>query len=423
MKDIINFLIEVSKLKEMPRTGWVLREVKNPETIADHTFRLAFISWFLAQKRNFNQKRAIKIAFSHDLCEVYAGDITPFLYYPDLPKDREKRRKILMKWTRLFREEKEKKGRIKLKKEREGLLKLLEFLPLNLRKDFYSSWVDYEKGISKEGKFVNQLNRIETLIQSIEYFGIDETKSGTDWWEWVEEIVEDPLLLEFLKIIQNKFYWKKFKSIKDEKELKTILDFLLEIGKLKRMPRLYWLLRGVKNPETVTGHIFTLSIMAWIFGREKPELNMEKLLKMALCHELSAVYTGDTTPYDRILPKSEKQRKEILKKMLRLSRKEKNWVFLADFEEEKRALERLTKKLNSVFKGEMIQLLREYRKKSSPEGYFLSQLNVLAVLFQGLLYREKEKSFSVDALWEWAFEVCEDPIILEFLDTLKEKFY
>jgi len=346
MKDIINFLIEVSKLKEMPRTGWVLREVKNPETIADHTFRLAFISWFLAQKRNFNQKRAIKIAFSHDLCEVYAGDITPFLYYPDLPKDREKRRKILMKWTRLFREEKEKKGRIKLKKEREGLLKLLEFLPLNLRKDFYSSWVDYEKGISKEGKFVNQLNRIETLIQSIEYFGIDETKSGTDWWEWVEEIVEDPLLLEFLKIIQNKFYWKKFKSIKDEKELKTILDFLLEIGKLKRMPRLYWLLRGVKNPETVTGHIFTLSIMAWIFGREKPELNMEKLLKMALCHELSAVYTGDTTPYDRILPKSEKQRKEILKKMLRLSRKEKNWVFLADFEEEKRALERLTKKLN-----------------------------------------------------------------------------
>lgn len=423
MKDIINFLIEVSKLKEMPRTGWVLREVKNPETIADHTFRLAFISWFLAKKRNFNQKRAIKIALSHDLCEVYAGDITPFLYYPDLPKDREKRRKILMKWTRLFREEKEKKGRIKLKKEREGLLKLLEFLPLNLRKDFYSSWVDYEKGISKEGKFVNQLNRIETLIQSIEYFGIDETKSGTDWWEWVEEIVEDPLLLEFLKIIQNKFYWKKFKSIKDEKELKTILDFLLEIGKLKRMPRLYWLLRGVKNPETVAGHIFTLSIMAWIFGRGKPGLNMEKLLKMALCHELSAVYTGDTTPYDRILPKSEKQRKEILKKMLRLSRKEKNWVFLADFAEEKRALERLTKKLNSVFKGEMIQLLREYRKKSSPEGYFLSQLNVLAVLFQGLLYREKEKSFSVDALWEWAFEVCEDPIILEFLDALKEKFY
>ena len=36
MKNLLKFFLEVEKLKQMPRTGWVLREVKNPETVAEH---------------------------------------------------------------------------------------------------------------------------------------------------------------------------------------------------------------------------------------------------------------------------------------------------------------------------------------------------------------------------------------------------
>ncbi len=418
MKEKIEFLLKINQLKEIPRTGWVWREVENPETIAEHTFRLMFITWLLAGKRKLNIGRAMKVALFHDLCEVYAGDLTPILYYPSLPKDKEKRKKVLMKWARLSREEKEKIGKKKYQKEKKALFKLVKFLDPSLKNEIISLWIGYEKNSSLEGRFVQQLNRIETLIQSIEYFGTKNITEHTNWWEWTNEIVSDPILLEFLKAIQKKFYQLPF-SLK-RKELTDILNFLLEIGKLKRMPRLYWILRGIKNPETVAGHIFTVAIVAWLFGQERKEFNVEKLLKMALCHELSAVYTGDTTPYDRILPKDEKGRKKVLEKMLRLSKKEKEWIFLKDFKKEKKAIEKLTRKIPQ--RKEILELWEDYRKRISKEAKFLSQLNTLSVLLQGLIY-EKEGQISAAPLWEYAFETCDHPLALQLMEEMKKKFY
>jgi putative hydrolase of HD superfamily len=421
VEEVINFLIEVSKLKEEPRSGWVLAGVKDPETITEHTFRLAILSWLLAKKANLNIKRAILIALFHDLCEVYAGDLTPVLYYPRLPRERQKRMKVLMKWARLSKVEKEKIGNIKFEKEKRAFIKLTKFLRRDLREEILSLGLKYKKRISKECKFVAQLNRIETLLQSIEYFGTEDVKTRTNWWEWTGEIVDDPLLLKFLKTIQNKFYGQ-VAGYKKDKELENTLDFIIEIGKLKKMSRLYWKLREVKNPETVASHMFVLGLMAWIFSKEK-NLNTEKLLKIALCHEMSAVYTGDTTPYDRILPKNEKDKKEILKKWPRIPKQKKQKIFLSDYKEEKEAMERLTKKLGPSLRDEMIQLWKEYRTKSSKEGYLLSQLNVLAVLIQALLYERMDKNCSAVPIWEWAFETCDNPFCFKFLEELKKKFY
>ena len=423
MKNFLNFLLEANKLKTIPRTGWVLMKVKNPETIAGHTFRMVVTAWLLAQKKNLNIKRVIKIALSHDLCEVYAGDMTPFAYYLHLPKNKTKREKILMKWIRLSKKEKNKMGKRKYEIERKSLLKLIKFLKPKLKKEIFSSWLDYERGISKEGKFVKQVDRIETLIQALEYFGTKKEVGGTSWWEGTEEIVDDSLLLKFLNTIQKKFYGRRIKSSKEQKELENVLNFLLEINKLKRMPRKIWQLLGVKNPETVAGHIFTLILMAWIFGQEQPKLNLKKLLKMALCHELCAVCTGDLTPYDRILSKNKKENKKIFKKWLRLSKKEKEKIFLLDYKKEKAALQKLASKLNPPLRKEIIQLWLEYRNHNTLESRFLNQLNALSVLLQALIYQKKDKNFSADFLWEWAFEKCEDPIILEFIEELKKKFY
>ena len=407
----------------MPRTGWVLREVKNPETIAGHTFRLGIASWLLAEKRNFNVKRAILIALFHDLCEVYAGDITPFLYYPRLPKDKKERKKLLMKWARLSHKEKQKIGKAKFKKEKNALFKLIRSLEPSLKNELSSLWLEYGKGTLKEGKFVEQLNRIETLIQAIEYFGTKDILATTNWWEWAEEIVDDPLLLKFLKVIQNKFY-RKVPGYKKQKELENILDFILEIGKLKRMPRTIWVSLGVENPETVAGHIFTVSLMAWVFGQQKKKLSMEKLLKMALCHDIPAVYTGDLiTPYSKILAKDEKERRKIFQKWPRLLRKEKQRKFLKDYKKEKTVIKKLTLKLKAPLRKEIIQLFDKYKTASTPEARFLNQLNVLAVLLRALLYQKEDKNLPIDWLWEWAFEKCEDDVIFEFIEKLKKKFY
>jgi len=422
MKNLLKFFLETEKLKQMPRTGWVLRNIKNPETVAEHTFGLTIISGLLAKKRSLNVKRAILIALFHDLCEVFAGDITPFLYYPHLPKNREGRKKILMKWARLSQKAKQKLGKIKFKKEKEGCLKLIKFLKPDLGKKLLSLWINYEKGTSREGKFVNQLNRIETLIQSIEYFGIEDKVAGTNWWEWTEEIAEDPLLLDFLKVIQKRFYGKMVGEYKKDKELENILDFILKINKLKKMPRTTWVSMGIKNPETVAGHTFTTTLMTWVFGIERKDIDLEKSLKMALCHEFPSVYTGDLiTPF--ILPKEEKEKRKVFERWPRLGKKEKEKIFFEDYQKEKKAIEKLTQKLEQNLKKEIFGLWDEYKMNLTPEARFVNQINVLAVLLEALLYQKKDKNLPIGWIWEWAFEKCECPIILKFLEELKEKFY
>lgn len=430
MKNILNFLLKVDKLKKMPRTGWILREIRNPETIAEHTFRMTIAAWLLAEKKGLDIEKTIKNALVHDLCEVYAGDVTPFFYYINLPKDKIKRKKMLMKWVRLSKQEKEKKGKKKYEIEKKSLLKLIKPLKPELRKKILSSWLDFEEGITNEGKFVRPVDKIETLIQAIEYFGNKEDTPVASWWEEVEELVDEPLFLNFLKVIQNKFYITKTslkKKIDDKKlkrELEGILDFLLEIGKLKRMPRRLWVSLEVKDPETVSSHIFTVSLMALIFGQEKKELNMGKLLKMALCHEMSSVYTGDLiTPFGITLIKTKREGRKIFEKWPRLSKIEKEKKFLKDYQKEKTALEKLTQSLPTSLREEIIQLFNEYKNASTAEARFLNQVNVLAVLLQSLQYQKKDKELPVGFLWEWAFEKCDDQMCLEFIEELKRKFY
>ena len=422
MKNILKFFLEVEKLKQMPRTGWVLMEVENPETVAEHLFGLSILSWLFSEKRNLNVKRAILIALFHELCEVYAGDITPFLYYPHLPKNRETRKKMLMKWARLSQKEKREIGKKKFKKEKNSLLKLIKFLKSNSKNKIFSSWIGYEKGTTREGKFVRQLNRIETLVQSIIFFGVKDVNARTNWWEWTEEIVDDSLLLKFLKVLQKKFYEKEPINKKKDKELENTLEFILKINKLKKIPRSIWVSMGVKNPETVAGHIFTTTLMTWVLGAERKEIDLERSLKMALCHEFPSVYTGDLiTPF--ILPKEEEERRKVFEKWPRLKKIEKEKIFFEDNQKEKKALEKLTENLESNLKKEIIGLWDEYKMNLTPEALFVNQINVLAVLLQALLYQRKDKNLPIGWIWEWAFEKCECPIILAFLEEMKGKFY
>lgn len=104
MEDILNFLIKVRKLKRKKRRGWILRSIKDPETIADHTFRMTLMTWLLCCKKKFDVEKILKISLIHDLCEVYAGDTTP--YDKIIPKDKKRQKKIFDKWPRLSEKEK-----------------------------------------------------------------------------------------------------------------------------------------------------------------------------------------------------------------------------------------------------------------------------------------------------------------------------
>jgi len=211
MDKIIKFLIEIGKLKKMPRRGWVIRDIKNPETIAEHIFRAALMAWVLAESKgkNFNVGKLIKIALVHDLCEVYAGDITP--YDSILPRDKEKRRELLKTWPRFSEEEKKRLADEKYKKERVGLEKLIKDLQPKLRNEMRSLWLDYEKGLSREGRFFKHTDRIEISLQATEYWRINKNLPQNPFWVQARELHDDPVLLEFINQIDKEFH-KKLKS-------------------------------------------------------------------------------------------------------------------------------------------------------------------------------------------------------------------
>jgi putative hydrolase of HD superfamily len=208
MEKILNFFIEIGKLKKKKRRGWVLRKVKNPESIASHTFRMAIMAWLLgSRQKKLKAERILKMSLIHDLCETYAGDTTP--YDRILPKNRQEWKKILGKWPRFSQKEKERNFLEKYKRENQALEKLIFQLPSSLKKEIQELWMDYEKGLSPEGRFVRQLDRAENLLQALEYWKKDGRFAIGPWWIQIEELVDNPVLLEFLQALESRFHQKK----------------------------------------------------------------------------------------------------------------------------------------------------------------------------------------------------------------------
>jgi putative hydrolase of HD superfamily len=204
MKNVLNFLIEVGKLKKMPRRGWILRGIKNPETIAAHTFRTALMAWLLGKRKNLNVNKILKMSLIHDLCEVYAGDTTP--YDKISFKNKKEFKKIILRWPRFSKKNKEKIFREKYKKEYKSLKKLLSKIPPHFKKEIKDLWIDYEEGLTREGKFVRQLDRVENLLQAIEYLKENKKFSVEPFWIQIEELVDDPILLEFINSLEKKIH-------------------------------------------------------------------------------------------------------------------------------------------------------------------------------------------------------------------------
>jgi len=52
--DILKFAQIVGKLKRLKRTGWVVNKINNPETVAEHVFRLAILTRIRPTQSNQN---------------------------------------------------------------------------------------------------------------------------------------------------------------------------------------------------------------------------------------------------------------------------------------------------------------------------------------------------------------------------------
>ena len=75
-QDLTETLLELQRLDLVPRIGYSLRGVARPESVAEHSFHLAFLVLAVAQKTSgVNAQRAVAMALVHDLAEVRTGDL------------------------------------------------------------------------------------------------------------------------------------------------------------------------------------------------------------------------------------------------------------------------------------------------------------------------------------------------------------
>lgn len=203
---LIEFFLGAGRLKNIARTGWVNRGVKNPESIADHTFRMTLMAWFLGRGKNFDLLKLFKMALVHDLCEVYAGDATP---HDRQVAAGEHLRDITIfdRWPlRLPIAEKTKIAGSKKAKEHKALVVLISQLPEELADEVYSLWEEYEDGLSREGVFLRQVDRVENVLQACEYEKEQKGLHMGSFWEQIKELADDPDLVEFVDEVDRYFY-------------------------------------------------------------------------------------------------------------------------------------------------------------------------------------------------------------------------
>ncbi|MEM7362652.1 MAG: HD domain-containing protein [Pseudomonadota bacterium] len=150
----------------------------------------------------------------------------------------------------------------------------------------------------------------------------------------------------------------------DGKDTDPLVQTWFEIVHLKQLYRKGWLDRGIDPTrcETVAEHSFGNAMLCLLLVSKHPELNAEKVLRMALVHDLGEAYVGDITPSDNV-PKSDKTAREHA------------------------ALQRILGKLPNS--EDLIATWLEYEQQSSPEATFVKRIDRLELALQAAVYEHQ----------------------------------
>ncbi|GAA2859325.1 HD domain-containing protein [Streptosporangium fragile] len=137
---LTGLLYEIGLLKRYKRTGWLIAGVRDPESIADHSFRTAIIASVIAALEGGNPERAAFMSLFHDTQETRITDI-PYL------------------------------GKLYLKPapNEEVTAEQVRDLPERVAEMVSGAVGEYEEKASLEAVCARDADKLECLIQAVEY--------------------------------------------------------------------------------------------------------------------------------------------------------------------------------------------------------------------------------------------------------------
>lgn len=150
------------------------------------------------------------------------------------------------------------------------------------------------------------------------------------------------------------------------------LSFLLTTIQSKGIVRTGWQMMNIPSPESVAEHSFQLCVIAMTFA-DQLGVDREKLIKMAIIHDLGEIFTGDIVwSRGNIIDIKKRQEKEII---------------------ESQGIESLFTKLGSL--KEYQDIFLEMTERKSVEASIFWQLDKLEMAIQALKY-EQETGINLD---------------------------
>jgi putative hydrolase of HD superfamily len=148
--DLFAFFETLEKLKRTPRTGWVERGVKDPESVSDHSFRMTVMAMALAEELDCDTDHLVRLCLVHDLHESVCGD-------------------LILDYSRFGGTFKGLSPAEKTRREKRAMTKLFALLPVRLRAEWTRLWNEADAGKTPEARVLKELDRLEMLLQAGEY--------------------------------------------------------------------------------------------------------------------------------------------------------------------------------------------------------------------------------------------------------------
>lgn len=174
--------------------------------------------------------------------------------------------------------------------------------------------------------------------------------------------------------------------------LKTeMLDFLLAIQSLKTTKRTGWINNQIENPESIADHMHRMAIISMLTDCN----DRDKLVKMAIIHDIAEAKVGDITPYDGISNE-------------------------AKFNLEKNAIEEFVQMLGGSSQAlEIRDLWMEYEKGESEISILCKDIDKFEMILQAFEYEKDGKK--LDSFFESTKGKFRTPQIINLAEELYSK--
>ncbi|HSD05082.1 MAG TPA: HD domain-containing protein [Nitrosopumilaceae archaeon] len=175
-----------------------------------------------------------------------------------------------------------------------------------------------------------------------------------------------------------------------------LFDFFNIITELKKTPRKGWKDKaGIESPESVADHSFNMAIMAMVLS-DLDGMGTEKILKMALLHDVAESITGDLTPDE-------------------ISKEDKTKL-------EKQTMQEILTNLPSSLSEKYVAIWDEYVNGYSKEAVLVHDIDRLEMALQARKYLAEGKPLDkLDVFFSSARKDIKSEKILKLLDEISYK--